>query len=435
MWDLKFRPTTFSDVVGNDSICKVLKKRSSSKDISKKSLMFGGPKGGGKTTLARICAKAIICEDILDGNPCNVCSSCVSISNGSSLSVMEFDAASSGSVDKIRSIVDSLEYSNIDGNPTIIILDEAHRLGPAAQDALLMAMEERRLIAIFCTTEPNKIRPALRDRLDEFTVRYPVYHEIELHVKKSLSTLGLRVEDSLIYLVSEIGENCLRVIWNTLYFGYDGTKFDENLIKEFIGYNSLNILKSMLRDIQMKNSQTYKWFDDLVNTESAEWVRINTIKCITNTKRKALGLPHKSSYVVSVLNQDSSIYESMCKTLVGIDKVSGPELEMLMFADYASKPVLDSPVAVKDSSYIIKPPKKEEVTKPPRSDNATIEIEGVKFNSEERITKLHDKIEPGRGVPSLDNTNPFSIVQYDRDKIPMSEQEFTRAIIERFKTT
>lgn len=167
-WDLTYRPRTFDQVVGHDVTVKILRTRVRGRSALDQSYVFSGPHGSGKTTLARILASAALCEAPQDGNPCLTCTSCQEIFEGRSTSYEERDAASQGKVDDVRQVIRDLDYASVRGK--VICWDEAHRMSNESQDALLKPVEEHRLICIFATTEPGKIRGAIRSRCDDFAI-------------------------------------------------------------------------------------------------------------------------------------------------------------------------------------------------------------------------------------------------------------------------
>ena len=154
----KFRPTEFGDVKGQDHIVTTLKNQIKADRIGH-AYLFCGTRGTGKTTIAKIFAKAVNCEHPEDGNPCGKCAACRSIAAGTSMNVIEIDAASNNGVDNIREIREEVAYSPTEGKYKVYIIDEVHMLSIGAFNALLKPLEEppSYVIFILATTEAHKI--------------------------------------------------------------------------------------------------------------------------------------------------------------------------------------------------------------------------------------------------------------------------------------
>ncbi|HCG99212.1 MAG TPA: DNA polymerase III subunit gamma/tau, partial [Actinobacteria bacterium] len=168
----KWRPQTFDEIAGQSHITQTLQNAIDKGRISH-AYLFCGPRGTGKTTTARALAKAINCVEGPTSSPCNKCESCRSINEGSSIDVLELDAASNRRVEEIRDLLEKIPYSASGGNKKVYIIDEVHMLTPEAFNALLKTLEEPPAHAIFilCTTEAHKVPDTVisRCRLVGFT--------------------------------------------------------------------------------------------------------------------------------------------------------------------------------------------------------------------------------------------------------------------------
>ena len=165
----KFRPTSFDEVKGQDHIVQTLKNQINANRIGH-AYLFCGTRGTGKTSVAKIFAKAVNCEHPVDGSPCNECDVCKGINSGSSMNVIEIDAASNNGVDNIRQIRDEIQYTPSSGKYTVYIIDEVHMLSIGAFNALLKTLEEppSYVLFILATTEPHKIPITILSRCQRY---------------------------------------------------------------------------------------------------------------------------------------------------------------------------------------------------------------------------------------------------------------------------
>ena len=168
----KYRPQVFDDVVGQSHITDTLKAQLQGEKMSH-AYLFTGTRGTGKTTCAKILAKAVNCTNLHDGNPCNCCPSCRSIDSGSCVDVLEIDAASNNGVDHVRALRDEAIYSPGEVKKRVYIVDEVHMLSTAAFNALLKIIEEppAHLLFILATTELHKVPATILSRCQRFSFR------------------------------------------------------------------------------------------------------------------------------------------------------------------------------------------------------------------------------------------------------------------------
>lgn len=217
--DTKYRPVKFDDVIGQDASVKVLRQFVRSGTGFHQSYVFCGFHGSGKTTMGRILARALLCEAPIDGDPCDQCASCTSIlERGSSECFTEFDAATNSGKDDIRSIVETLNYDTFSGKRRIYLMDEAHRLSKDALDALLKPMEDtvhgsedKLLVCIFCTTEPERMRSTIFSRCaPAFVIRRVTPDRIADRLAHVCDREGIPYERDALVLIAEATECHIR---------------------------------------------------------------------------------------------------------------------------------------------------------------------------------------------------------------------------------
>ena len=208
----KYRPQNFSTVVGQSHITTTLKNAIKNNQLAH-AFLFCGPRGVGKTTCARILAKTINCENRTpEGEACNVCNSCISFDNGTSLNIHELDAASNNSVDDIRTLVEQIRFAPQAGKYKVYIVDEVHMLSTAAFNAFLKTLEEPPPFAIFilATTEKHKILPTILSRCQIFDFKRITNQDTVDHLREICEKENIKADDTALHIIAQKSEGCLR---------------------------------------------------------------------------------------------------------------------------------------------------------------------------------------------------------------------------------
>ncbi len=208
----KYRPQNFSTVIGQSHITTTLKNAINNNQLAH-AFLFCGPRGVGKTTCARILAKTINCENkSTAGEACNVCNSCVSFDNGSSMNIHELDAASNNSVDDIRSLVEQVRFAPQAGDYKVYIVDEVHMLSAAAFNAFLKTLEEPPPYAIFilATTEKHKILPTILSRCQIFDFKRITINDTVDHLREICDKELIVAEKAALHMIAQKSEGCMR---------------------------------------------------------------------------------------------------------------------------------------------------------------------------------------------------------------------------------
>ena len=207
----KYRPQTFEDVRGRDTIVRTLKNQIIHDRISH-SYLFCGTRGTGKTTIAKIFAKAVNCEHPVDGSPCGECSVCRAIAQDANLNVVEMDAASNNGVDDIRGVIEQVAYSPTLGKKRVYIIDEVHMLSASASNALLKTLEEPPEYAIFilATTEPNRLPITILSRCQRYDFGRLPTATIAGRLREVSDAENLRVEDKALNYIASAADGSMR---------------------------------------------------------------------------------------------------------------------------------------------------------------------------------------------------------------------------------
>ena len=249
----KFRPDTFEDVKGQDHIVTTLKNQIRADRIGH-AFLFCGTRGTGKTTVAKILAKAVNCEQPVDGSPCNECPTCRAIQAGPSMNVIEIDAASNNGVDNIREIREEVTYRPTQGKYKVYIIDEVHMLSAGAFNALLKTLEEppSYVIFILATTESHKIPVTIQSRCQRYDFHRISIDTIAGRLRELMEKEQISVEEKALRYVAKAGDGSMRDALSLLdqciafYLGQELT-FDKVL--EVLGTVDTEVFSKLLRKV------------------------------------------------------------------------------------------------------------------------------------------------------------------------------------------
>lgn len=255
----KYRPQTFEEVIGQEHITKTISKSISQNKIAH-AYLFSGPHGVGKTSLARIIAKALNCVNGPTDKPCGVCPSCKQIENGTPLDVIEIDGASNRGIENIRTIIENVRISPVSGKYKIYIIDEVHQITNEAFNALLKTLEEppKHVVFILATTEAEKVLPTIRSRCQQYTFKSLSVNDLERILKVILAKENIACEDEAIFLIAKQARGSVRdsetILEKMIAYTIDKKSITSEDVIAVIGGNNFSFVKEFF-DIMMKGDK------------------------------------------------------------------------------------------------------------------------------------------------------------------------------------
>jgi DNA polymerase-3 subunit gamma/tau len=234
----RHRPQAFADVVGQEHVVKTLSNAIEGNRVHH-AYLFVGSRGTGKTSMAKILARSLNCEQGPTLTPCGKCEACLAIERGNSMDVIEMDAASNRSVDDIRELRERVGYAPAEGHWKVYILDEAHMLTKEAWNAFLKTLEEPppNTVFVLATTEPQKVMPTIADRCQRFDFQRPTPEQIGEVVKRVAESEGITIEDAAVALVARAAAGSFRDALGTLdqLVAFGGDSIEASAVADLLG--------------------------------------------------------------------------------------------------------------------------------------------------------------------------------------------------------
>jgi DNA polymerase III subunit gamma/tau len=319
----KYRPRSFDTLVGQAHVVQALKNALDQKRLHH-AYLFTGTRGVGKTTLARILAKALNCENGISSSPCGTCSACTEIDHGRYVDLIEVDAASNTQVDNMRDLLDNAQYAPTQGQFKIYIIDEVHMLSKSAFNAMLKTLEEppEHVKFILATTDPQKVPVTVLSRCLQFNLKQMPSASISEYMEKILKEEAINYEINAIYLIAKAANGSMRDALSILDQGiaYCGGTIEEATIKKMLGAIDqsylFNLIQAVIDQDGQKVIEIAKYMDERnLSFEAALNDLANLIQIISVTQ----AIPE--SLEVSYLDRDQVITLSK--------KISAEQLQLL----------------------------------------------------------------------------------------------------------
>ncbi len=359
----KYRPGNFSDIIGQEHVVKTIKNAIEGDNISH-AYLFCGPRGTGKTTMARLLAKAVNCEDDSDPEPCNKCESCKSIIEGSAVDLIEIDAASHRGIDEIRELREGIRFSPNSLKYKVYIIDESHQLTTGAANALLKTLEEapEHVIFVLATTEPQKMIPTIISRCQRFDFRKITLDEIVQKLEIILKKEKVKSDKRALEIIATAAGGSFRDAESLLdqILTFTDEELKEDDVKELLGLVEAECLyKFVTLLVEKKRFEAVKYLEELykkgINLDEFQGSLLEYLRQLLILSISKADLSDKESAVVSGLRVSFTDKE-MSNLKILAEKVDDKQVVKMIesflkagkIMDYSPIPQLPIEIAIVD---------------------------------------------------------------------------------------
>lgn len=431
-----YRPQTFEEMAGQKHVLKTLQNAIKENKIAH-AYLFTGPRGTGKTSMAKLLAKALNCQG--ENSPCNECENCKEIVEGSHPDVVEIDAASNNGVDEVRSLIDKVKYSPILGKYKVYIIDEVHMMSTGAFNALLKTLEEppAHVIFILATTEPHKVLPTIISRCQRFDFGRISSNDIKERIESVLSSENVTYEDGVVDLVCELCDGGMRDALSILdqAIAYAGNDLKCEHIREIYGVTSLSEKIELLNFISDNDEENIINRINEYDDKGVDLTRL-TVGLIDLLKEMIIYKNSKNKEILKILNDASisSFKESdvnrlfkwidvLVEALSNYKKVNAPK----SFFELACLKMAGEEIISNQENVVY-------VTK---------EVVVEKVKSEEKIEKVEEKVESLKPVEMKteeikkeepkETVREVSVPVTNEEKFVPSESELLNVLVQATK--
>jgi DNA polymerase-3 subunit gamma/tau len=351
----KYRPKFFSEIVGQEHVVQTLTNAIASNSIAH-AYLFTGPRGTGKTTLGRLLAKALNCQNRKEGEaePCNNCSSCLEINSGKAIDLIEIDAASNRGIDEIRELKENIGFSPVKSKYKVFIIDEAHQLTKEAANALLKTLEEppSHVVFVLATTEAHKMIPTIVSRCQRFDFRRLKLEEVVKRLEKILNLEKIKFEEDALELIAASSGGSIRDAETLLdqAVSFSGKELKKEFVEKLLGVGDKSLVFDFLNYLSKKDTKRAVQFLEEIVLKGVDMQEF--LKLLTAVLREILllkiGYQPKSSFSLAISEEERNKIKKLGEKFseVEIKNIIDKFIEVSQKIKYASIPQLPLEIAV-----------------------------------------------------------------------------------------